>query len=143
MKKHLVGFFCSGIILITASAGLCADPADTIEKRTAATKEYLRVVPPESMIKDLITEMMRAVPAEQKVVVEKSFKQAMDPNFISQLTLDAMPKHFTTKEIEALTKFYATPEGGAIMKKFGAYMADIMPAIQGRIISALQELPQP
>ena len=142
MRKQLIGLFCSAIMLITATASFGADPTDTVEKRTAAVKEYLKVVPPENMVKDLISEMMKTVPADQKAVMEKTFKQALDPKFFYQLTLDAMPKHFTTGEIQALTKFYSNPDGASIMKKFGAYMADIMPAIQSQVISALQEMPQ-
>ena len=46
-------------------------------------------------------------------------------------------KNFTTEEIKALTRFCASPEGASIMKKYGAYMADVMPEVQSRIMTIL------
>ena len=36
----------------------------------------------------------------------------------------------TALALVALAAFYGSPEGRSITKKFGAYMADVMPAIQ-------------
>ena len=41
------------------------------------------------------------------------------------------------KEINALAAFYASPEGRSITKKFGAYIADVMPAIQEEMAQAM------
>jgi hypothetical protein len=113
---------------------------DTPEERATATRNYLKAVPVNSMVQDLTSEMLKSVPPEQKVEIEALLKKALDPKFLEALTLETMPKHFTTKEINAMATFYATPEGASIMKKFGAYMADIMPAIQTQVIEALQPM---
>ena len=92
------------------------------------------------MVNDLTSEMLKTVPPEQRPDVDAVLKKALDAKFLEKLTLDSMPKHFSEKEIRAMSKFYGTPEGASIMKKFGAYMADIMPAIQNQVIEALQPL---
>ncbi|MBC7962325.1 MAG: DUF2059 domain-containing protein [Steroidobacteraceae bacterium] len=65
-------------------------------------------------------------------------KKALDPKFLESITLETMPNHFTTKEIRAMSKFYSSPEGASILKKFGGYMAAIMLAIQNQIMKAIQ-----
>ena len=55
---------------------------------------------------------------------------------------DAMVKHFTTEELKALADFYGSPVGKSAMQKFGAYMADVMPAIQAEMQKAQAKLNQ-
>jgi hypothetical protein len=47
-----------------------------------------------------------------------------------------MVKHFSAEELKALADFYGSPVGKSAMSKFGAYMADVMPAIQAEMIKA-------
>lgn len=51
-----------------------------------------------------------------------------------------MLKTFTTDELNALADFYASKDGASAMKKFGAYMGDIMPSLMQEIQRAAQEL---
>jgi len=53
-----------------------------------------------------------------------------------------MVKNFTTDELKALADFYGSSVGKSAMQKFGAYMADIMPAMQAEIIKAQAKLNQ-
>jgi hypothetical protein len=50
-----------------------------------------------------------------------------------------MIKRFTLAEIDALSKFYGSPEGKSIIKKFGSYMADMMPVIQSETMKAISK----
>ncbi|HEY3308891.1 MAG TPA: DUF2059 domain-containing protein [Desulfuromonadaceae bacterium] len=118
--------------------GWTAD-SDTNEARVAATTEYLKVVSPQNMIDDIISEILKTAPEEHQADLEKTLRTALEPAFIEDLTLKSMPKHFTTSEIRALTKFYSSKEGASIMKKFGAYLSDIMPAIQIKVAFAMQK----
>jgi hypothetical protein len=52
---------------------------------------------------------------------------------------DSMIKHFTANELKALADFYGSPVGKSAMLKFGAYMADAMPAIQAEVFKAYGE----
>ena len=128
------------VACVFALSSSTALAGDTLEERTAATRNYLKAVPVNSMVQDLTSEMLKSVPPEQKNEIEALLKKALDPKFLESLTIETMPKHFTSKEINAMATFYGTPEGASIMKKFGAYMADIMPAIQTQVIEALQPM---
>jgi hypothetical protein len=54
--------------------------------------------------------------------------------------LASMAKHFTVDELNALADFYGSREGRSAMKKFGAYMADIMPVIEQEMTKAQVEI---
>jgi hypothetical protein len=43
--------------------------------------------------------------------------------------VDAMVKHFTAAELEALAGFYGAPLGKSILRKMPVYMGEVMPAI--------------
>ena len=49
---------------------------------------------------------------------------------------------FTTDELKALADFYGSPVGKSAMQKFGAYMADVMPAMQAEMLKAQAKLNQ-
>jgi len=49
---------------------------------------------------------------------------------------ESMVKNFTADELKALADFYGSPVGKSAMKKFGAYMADVMPSIQAEVEKA-------
>ena len=134
MKNLLATIMLSAAVLASA---VPARAADSKEDRIAATKEYLKAVPVTGMAGDLTSELMNTVPPEQQAMAAEVLKKALDPKFLESVTLMAMPKHFTTDEIKAMTRFYASPEGASILRKYGAYMADIMPAVQSRIMTIL------
>ena len=58
------------------------------------------------------------------------------------ITLKALVKHFTLSELKAMSAFYGSPEGRAIHKKFGDYMADVMPQVNQEVVAALQKVKQ-
>jgi hypothetical protein len=60
----------------------------------------------------------------------------LDLDALTKAMTDAMVKHFTTEELKALADFYGSPVGKSAMKKFGSYMADVMPALQAEIMKA-------
>jgi hypothetical protein len=134
MKNLLAIIMLSAAVLMSAVPALAADSKDD---RIAATRDYLKAVPVTAMAGDLTSELMNAVPPEQQAMAAEVLKKALDPEFLESVTLAAMPKHFTTDEIKAMTRFYSSPEGASIMRKYGAYMADIMPAVQSRIMTIL------
>jgi hypothetical protein len=51
----------------------------------------------------------------------------------------AMVKHFSADELSALADFYGSPVGKSAMSKFGAYMAEVMPALQAEMVKAVQK----
>ena len=57
----------------------------------------------------------------------------------SRITMEGLVKNFTVGELNAMTAFYGSPDGQSASKKFGAYMAGIMPQIQQEVKKAMDE----
>ena len=114
--------------------------ADTPANRLAAAKRYLKAVPPSEMVADTLDRVADQVPAERREEFKKALAKVVSSERIEALTLQAVTKHFTVKEINALTAFYGSPEGRSITKKFSAYMADVMPVIQQELSKVVGEV---
>jgi len=82
------------------------------------------------------------LPADQREQFKKVMTTQLDIAALTKAMMDAMVKNFTTDELKALADFYGSPVGKSAMKKFGTYMADIMPAMQAEIIKASAKLNQ-
>jgi hypothetical protein len=131
------------IILITLLAVPWAfgqQVADTPANRLAAAKRYLKAVPPAEMVGDTLDRVAAQVPEDRREEFKKTLSKVVSSERIEALTLQAVTKHFTVKEINALAAFYGSPEGRSITKKFGEYMADVMPAIQEELAAAIDEI---
>jgi hypothetical protein len=131
------------IILITLLAVPWAfgqQVADTPANRLAAAKRYLKAVPPSEMVADTLDRVAGQVPEDRREDFKKALTKVVRSERIEALTLQAVTKHFTVKEINALAAFYGSPEGRSITKKFGDYMADVMPAIQQELAAAMEEI---
>ena len=64
----------------------------------------------------------------------------------NRITLNALAKNFTVGELNAMVAFYGSPEGKSASKKFGPYMAEVMPQIQQEIkkaVDAAQKAQEP
>jgi hypothetical protein len=131
------------IILITLLAvpwALGQQVADTPANRLAAAKRYLQAVPPAEMVAETVDRVAAQLPEERREEFKKALTKVVSSERIEALTLQAVTKHFTVKEINALAAFYGSPEGRSITKKFGDYMADVMPAIQEELAGAMEEI---
>jgi hypothetical protein len=128
-----------GVLLAVLPAGAQSLP-DTPANRLAAAKRYLQAVPPAETIGETLDGVVQQVPEARRADFRKALAKAVSSDRIEKITLDAVVKHFTVREIEALTAFYGSPEGKSITKKFSAYMADVMPAIQSELAGAVEEI---
>ncbi len=109
---------------------------DTPANRTKQAERYLKAVPPETTMKDMTEKMAMSVPPENRQEFKKSMAKHLDMAVITKTLTEAMVKHFTADELKALADFYGSPVGQSAMKKFGAYMADAMPAVQAEVLKA-------
>lgn len=137
MKKILI-LPVAALILMSACSALKKETADTPENRKAQAEKYLQVNSFESMISDSIDEMAKQVPEESRQKFVDGMKKSIQVDNLKSVAIESMTKHFTVKELEALTAFYGSPEGKSVMKKFGSYMADVMPIIQQQVMQAIQ-----
>jgi hypothetical protein len=113
---------------------------DTPANRLAAARRYLKAVPPVEMVGETLNQLANQIPEERREEFKKALTQVVTSERIEKITLDAITKHFTVREIDALAAFYGSPEGRSITKKFTAYMADVMPAIQKEMADVIDKI---
>jgi len=92
------------------------------------------------MVGETLDQLADQIPEERREEFKKALSQVVTSERIEKTTLDAITKHFTVKEINALAAFYGSPEGRSIAKKFTAYMADVMPAIQQELMDVIEKI---
>jgi len=142
------------VILLVMMAATCSDTrqgqsvdplADNQENRTAMAKRYLEVMPPKEMLQGWANRMVRSLPENNR----KAFMEVIQSSDIEKeahrITLEALVKHFTAGELNAMVTFYGSPEGKSAVKKFGPLMGEVMPQIQQEVrktLAATQKQPE-
>jgi len=107
---------------------------DTRENRLLEAQRYLSATPPKDLFADVAEQMAKNAPPDQREMIRTLFTKYLDVDALTKAMMDAMVRHFTADELHALAEFYGSPVGKSAMKKFGVYMADVMPAIQAEMI---------
>jgi len=138
MRKQIilvvVTLFTSSLFVFSAT--------DTPETRRREAERYLQVSPPKALFEDMADKMAANLPPDQREQFKRVMTTQLDIAALTKAMMDAMIKNFTTDELKALADFYGSPVGKSAMKKFGTYMADIMPVMQAEIIKASAKLNQ-
>jgi len=133
-KTVIIALTCLlGFSLLNAIAG---GIADTPENRKQQAERYLQATPPKEMFADVAEKMGATLPPEARQKFIELFTSQLDIDALTKAMSDAMVKHFTADELSALADFYGSPVGKSAMKKFGAYMTDLMPVIQSEVMKA-------
>jgi hypothetical protein len=109
---------------------------DTPANREQEAARYLQVTPPKEMMSDMAEQMAKNVPQDQRDSFKALLMKHLDMAALTKAIKDAMIKNFTADELKALADFYGSPVGKSAMKKFGAYMADVMPSVQSEVMKA-------
>jgi len=136
--------YCPDVVAIIAllalilPLGSAAQSPDTPAARRDAALKYLAAVPSDAVVDEMIDAVAKQMPAARRDEFVRLMKKVTQLDKIKALTLEGMVKHFTVAEIDALTSFYSSAAGKAIMKKFGVYMGEILPGIQAEVLRALQ-----
>jgi len=136
MKQLIIVFMLLAMGLPNAFAG---DIADNADNRQAAAKRYLGVAPIENMMREAVESTSRNLPEEQRKTFVEFMTKSLKIDVLEKSVVSTMANHFTVGELNALTDFYGSPEGKSAMKKFGAYMSEIMPVIQQEMSRAALE----
>ena len=130
--------------LLTAAifclAATVASAQDTPSGREVAADRYLQVVPMSRLLDDAFSEMSKQLPADKRPEFLRQMKVLVRADSLERIARASMIKAFTTDELNALADFYGSKNGASAMKKFGVYMADVMPAIQAEVQRAVQQL---
>src|SRR5262245_36896371 len=138
MKQHLLLLF---VLTVFASSPVFRSP-DTSDTCRKEAERYLQVSPPKALFEDMADKIAVNLPPDQREQFKRIMTADLDIAALSKAMTDAMVKHFTTDELKALADFYGSPVGKSAMQKFGAYMADVMPAMEAEIMKAQAKLNQ-
>ena len=118
---------------------------DSPERRKQEAARYMEATPPQALFADMAEQMAKNMPPEQRDTFKTTLTKHLDIAAITSAITEAMVRNFTADELQALANFYGSPVGKSAMKKFGTYMADVMPAIQAEMSKAMaktnRELP--
>jgi len=128
----LILAFCASLPVLGAT--------DTPETRRREAERYLQVNPPKALLDDMVDKMAANLPPDQRDQFKRVMTTQFDLAALTKASMDAMVKNFTTDELKALADFYGSPIGKSAMQKVGAYMADIMPAVQAEIMKAAAKM---
>lgn len=123
--------------LIICNAAFAAD--DTEATRTIAANRYLAAVPLSELMDDLVEQMGKNMPQDKRSQIHKILAENFDFKTFESIIKASIIKHFDTNEINAMADFYSSPVGKSVMKKFGSYMADVMPPLQTEIVKAVKK----
>jgi hypothetical protein len=112
---------------------------DSKANREQEVARYLKATPPKEMFEDMAEQMAKNLPADQREDFKALLVKHLDIEALTKAMTDSMVKSFTADELKALADFYGSPVGKSAMKKFGTYMADVMPSIQNEIMKAQEK----
>lgn len=118
-------------------ATLAAD--DTAARATAADR-YFAAVPMKTVLDDIVRELSAQVPPERRDAFVAGMLGSLRADRLEQIARDAVIGTFTAEEINGLAAFYESGLGKSVLRKFGVYMGQIMPAIQQEIREAYQRM---
>jgi hypothetical protein len=136
------------IILLIFMVAACADSKqgqsakslpDNPENRLVEAKRFMEIMPPKELLQGMAQRIAPSIPEKDRKMVMEVMNGKDIEQSANKITLDALVKHYTAGELQAMVAFYGSPEGHTAYKKFPAYMADIMPQIQQEVKKAMVE----
>ena len=131
-QSLVLGFFLFSVQNIFAD--------DTKEARIQAAERYLAAVPISQLLEDTFREMSKSLPEAIREGFIAQMRIVVRADILEAATRASLIRHFTVDELNAMTEFYSSPHGASAMRKFGAYMADVMPAVQEEVILGLDRM---
>ena len=129
----------TSVLLASLWLACTHSPIDTEASRKTAALELVRVYPQSQIVDDMVDVLGAKMTRDQKFLFSEMLQHEMDWKLVDSANADALARNFTLAEIQAMTDFYGSPEGQAIMSKMGVYMAQLMPVIQRETLRAAEE----
>ena len=119
--------FCLSFLLFLSTAHVFAE--DSREGRALAAERYLNAVPISQLLEDTFREMSKSLPEALREGFVKQMRMVVRADLLEEATRASLIRHFTVDELNAMAEFYSSPHGASAMRKFGAYMADVLSLI--------------
>jgi len=139
-RRNLLGFLLAGLFLMAPYLARADDVPDTYGNRLAAAERYLQVVSMKDMMKDMVTATAKNLPQKAVGPYIALMTKQIRVEALERAALAAMAKNFTVGELNALADFYGSKEGRSAVKKFGTYMADVLPVLEQEMERAGKEI---
>lgn len=154
MKK-----FCMAMVLVLscvfllASLGLAADaPAKEKPKPPAeakpiapaqmkAAEDYWKNAQIAEMIEESMNRMSMRVPEAERAKFKADVGgKVLASGRIKKDAVEAAARTFSKGELEALSKFYASPEGRSSMEKMPAFMSQLSRIVQTELVGLMEKM---
>lgn len=137
MKQN---YLALALLVVCTSFSSIVTAQDSPELRAKAADRYLKSVPISAMLEDAFTSLAQQMPVDQREKFLKDIRSIVRVEFLETVSKEKMVKVFTAEELNAIATFYESKEGASAMKKFGVYMAEIMPVMQKEMMQAMAKL---
>lgn len=133
-------FLVLTIFIATSYSSLVHALEDTPENREAEAHRYSEAMEVEGMMGDMAEALSMNFPPERREEFKKFMLEYVDYGALEQANTEAMVRHFTAEELQALADFHSKPIAKSAMKKLGPYMAEFMPFVEAEMMRALGQL---
>lgn len=120
----------------------CSHPTaeDNAENRARAAERYLQVSPVSQLVDEVMLPLVNSIPAEQRAQFKVQLGERFRANVLEEAMRTALIKTFTTRELEALSAFYGSPDGRGASRKFSRFLEEIQPVLRQEITRAAAEV---
>ncbi len=140
--------------LLTAGAAFAADaksqdkpkpPAEAKAKPVApaqlkAAEGYYKASQISEMIQESMQRMAMRIPEAERAKFKTEISdKLMGSGRIKKQTVEAAARTFSKAELEALSKFYASPEGRSSMEKMPGFMAHLSRIVQTELVGLMEK----
>jgi hypothetical protein len=109
---------------------------DSADARLRAARAYLATVP---VLTEYAEQLVMNLDLNEQQRHRLTAALAARGERIEALHVGVMIRHLTAGEIEGLTDFQRSPLGRAIMRKLGAFQADLVPALTPLLRGVIEE----
>lgn len=137
MKRsiHVAVSLTLGITLLAPA--VFAQSADSAADRKAAALRYLKVSRTQSLMNDMIEIISKQVPEDRREECIALMRRLVDNERLESQVVDALARHYTLAELQAMEKFYGSPEGRSIQTKLTGYLTEVMAIFQTEVMRIL------
>ena len=157
MKKFFMAMVLtvSCVFLMTSASLAAEDKAKDQPKPPATAKAKPKPVSPEQLkaaegywktakIAEMLQESMDRMALRVPEAERENFKKNIGGKLLSsgrikKESLEAAARTFTKGELEALSKFYASPEGGSSMEKMPQFMGQLSRIVQMELMGLMEK----
>jgi hypothetical protein len=117
--------------------------ADTPENRQREADRYLQTMSPQELFAGSADKAAKNIPPAERQRFMETLSAQFDFDALSKAMTAAMVKHFTAEELKELADLYSSPTGKSAKSKFGAYMSEVMAAVQTEMTKAEAKVNRP